>query len=351
MMRAFEVVFVCTVLSCVLVGLMRILALRVGILDAPNSRSSHGVETARGGGVVIAVLTIAAVLLEYKSAHLSAWVACAWAAGGGVVAAVGFCDDLWGLPAGVRAAVHVLAACLLVYVSAGLPSLPTPSGPVQLGPAGWIVAALAVVWSTNLYNFMDGIDGIAATQCIFVTASVLVLAGLTGSALSVQIPLLALAGSTAGFLIWNHSPARIFMGDVGSGFIGFSLAAGALLTANRGAINLWTWLALNGLFLADATTTLLVRLIDGQRIYQAHRSHAYQRLARRWKSHGKVTALCVAINVLWCLPWAVLTVFYPGHGWLWSFVSLVPLFAIALMVGAGRADSWSFIRRMQSSRP
>jgi Fuc2NAc and GlcNAc transferase len=129
------------------------------------------------------------------------------------------------------------------------------------------------------------------------------------------------------------------MGDVGSGFLGFSLAAAAFLTAGHGPISLWTWLALNSLFFADATTTLLTRLFRGQRVYEAHRLHAYQRLARRWGSHGAVTLVYCTINLVWCLPWAVATIRSPSSGPVLAAAALLPLFLVAIIVGAGRPDT------------
>jgi Fuc2NAc and GlcNAc transferase len=147
------------------------------------------------------------------------------------------------------------------------------------------------------------------------------------------------AGSSAGFLVWNFPPARIFMGDVGSGFIGFALVAAALLTSAHGPTTIWTWLVLNGLFVADATTTLLVRLIRGQRIHEAHAGHIYQRLGRRWGSHRPVTILYCAANLLWSLPWAVATVKLPAAGAILAALALGPLFIAAWIGGAGSGSA------------
>jgi Fuc2NAc and GlcNAc transferase len=111
--------------------------------------------------------------------------------------------------------------------------------------------------------------------------------------------LLCLAGAVAGFLVWNRCPARIFMGDTGSGFLGFTLGAPAILTLGDGGITLWSWAILLGVFIVDATLTLLRRMLNGERWYQAHRTHAYQHAARRWGSHRRVTVAVLSINVLW----------------------------------------------------
>lgn len=124
------------------------------------------------------------------------------------------------------------------------------------------------------------------------------------------------------------------MGDVGSGFIGFALAAGALLTTRHGPTTLWTWLVLNGVFVADATVTLLRRLLRRQRIDEAHREHLYQRLSRHWRSHRAVTLCAIAVNLLWCLPWAVATGRVPDFGAAFAAVALGPLFVATVSLGS-----------------
>jgi Fuc2NAc and GlcNAc transferase len=197
----------------------------------------------------------------------------------------------------------------------------------------------AIVWSVNLFNFMDGIDGLAAAQCVFVAGSAALLLASESDVEASALPIVAMAGAAAGFLIWNAPPAKIFMGDVGSGFIGFALAVGALSTSGHGRMSLWTWLMLNGLFVTDATATLLTRLFRGDRIYEAHRLHVYQRLARRWSSHGLVVAVYMGINLIWCLPWAIATTRWPENAPVLALAALVPLCLVAIVEGAGKGDA------------
>ena len=284
-------------------------------------------------------MTLLAAAFGVMSTPNSHWVATAWIIGGGLVATAGFLDDLRGLPVITRFGLHVIAAIVLLIAAGGMPPLPSSAGPVELGLLGWIVGGIAIVWSINLFNFMDGIDGLAAAQCVFVAGAGVLLTGLGEGTSTTQLTLLALASAAAGFLVWNFPPAKIFMGDVGSGFIGFALAAGAFLTSTSGSsVNLWTWVVLNGLFFADSTTTLLTRLLRGQRVYEAHRLHAYQRWSRRWGSHRAVTILYSAINLVWCLPWAVATVKSPAMGPILTAAALVPLFVVAMAAGAGRQE-------------
>jgi Fuc2NAc and GlcNAc transferase len=338
MMNAWVALFTSFLVAVLLVAAIRRLALRAGLLDVPNARSSHLIPTPRGGGLAIVIVTLVATAIGFACGQLEIRSGLAWLVGGGIVALTGFLDDLRGVGAGSRLALHFLAAAILLAAAGGLPSLPWPGGPIWLGAFGWPLGALAIVWSINLFNFMDGIDGLAAAQTVFVAGSA---AALQASAGSAPLPLLGLTGAAAGFLVWNFPPARIFMGDAGSGFVGYAFAAAAILPPYHGALTLWTWLILNGLFFADATVTLTVRLIHGQRVYEAHRSHLYQRLSRRWQSHQTVTLIAIAINLLWCLPWAAATVFWPTAGPVLAAAALAPLGLIAVLSGGGSSSARS----------
>jgi Fuc2NAc and GlcNAc transferase len=182
---------------------------------------------------------------------------------------------------------------------------------------------LTIVWLTNLYNFMDGIDGIAATQAMFVAATAALLLGLHGDGGSALLCLL-IAMACSGFLYWNWPPARLFMGDVGSGFLGYCFAVLAIASENSGQLPLTVWLVLLSLFIGDASYTLLSRLLRGKRVYEAHREHAYQYLVRRSGSHRKVTIGWGLLNLLIILPLALLASFY---------TTVTPLL-VALLYGA-----------------
>jgi len=329
--------FVSLAISWLLVGGVRRLAVRVGVLDVPNERSSHLVPTPRGGGIVIVLMTIAAAMLNAKSSGGFGTSVLTWFLGGGLIAAIGFIDDRRGLDARVRLFAQFVSAAILLVAFGGPPDVPVGAGTVSLGAGGWLIAVPAVVWSVNLFNFMDGVDGLAASQAIFVFGGAIAVAhggGMQGQTL----PFLVLAAASAGFLVWNYAPAKIFMGDVGSGFLGYAVAVGALATSGTGAVTVWTWLVLDAAFIADATTTLAARLVSGRQLFQAHRLHAYQRLARRFGSHRAVTALYAAINLLWCLPWAIATTRWPGAGWALTAAALAPLLLAAAGLGAGTEE-------------
>ena len=319
-----------------LTGLVRRQALHHGMLDVPNERSSHQQPTPRGGGLAIVLTVLACALWMSVTGIAGVRELLAWCLGGGLVAAAGLQDDRRGLSARSRLLVHFAAAGVLVWASGGLAPLPWLGAQVDLGWPGIALATLAVVWSINLFNFMDGIDGLAASQAVFVAAAGAAIATWDPDSATSGLMAMMIAASCAGFLAWNWPPARIFMGDVGSGFLGFMLAACLLLSAREGSLSPWTWVTLHGVFLADATVTLIVRLARGERVHQAHRTHAYQHLARRWRSHRSVDLLLWSINAGWLLPIAVLGVYWPDRAPLLCAVALLPLIGGVIACDAGR---------------
>lgn len=321
------------ILSAVLTGLMRRYALSRKLLDQPNQRSSHAVPTPRGGGVAIVV----ASLFGLGTISVPLAVATALIGGGIGVAVVGFADDHSHIPARWRLLAHFVCAIWILYWI-GVPHLDLQGSPVDLGALGMVLAALYLVWMLNLYNFMDGIDGIAGIEAVTVSiggALVALVAGLSSG--EAQPPLL-LAAAAAGFLLWNFPPAKIFMGDAGSGFLGLILGALSLQAAVVRPVLLWCWLVLLGVFIVDATVTLVRRLLRGERVYEAHRSHAYQHASREFGAHRPVTIAVAAINVLWLLPWAAAIATGRVDGVFGLIAAYIPLLALALRFRAGKID-------------
>ncbi|HEX2206776.1 MAG TPA: glycosyltransferase family 4 protein [Longimicrobium sp.] len=306
--------------SWVLTGQIRRFALANAILDMPNARSSHAIPTPRGGGVAIVLLVLGGTLLASYLGVLRNEAAAAFIGGGGLVALVGWLDDRRGVHFIPRALTHLVAATWAVYLLGGLPSFQVgPGEHVRLGGVGAVLAVLGIVWATNLYNFMDGIDGIAGGQALSAGVfggSLLLLSGGGGLA---SVAFLLAAAST-GFLIWNWAPAKIFMGDVGSGFLGFSFGTLAVASENGGRVPLLLWVLLLGVFVVDATVTLLRRTLAGEVPYAAHRDHAYQRAVRSGWSHGRVSAWVMAFNLAlgglavaaWLVPGLMMQIFVGG---------------------------------------
>ncbi|MBS0373484.1 MAG: glycosyltransferase family 4 protein [Proteobacteria bacterium] len=320
-------------------GIVRRHALARQLLDVPNSRSSHVVPVPRGGGLaIVASVALASVFILASGGGETATIPLL----GLPIAAVGWLDDTRGMSVRVRLFIQAVASAVVAW-RFPIQALPWPGGHVTLGLCGFCLALPATIWCVNLFNFMDGIDGIAGAEAIFVfgSAMMLIAAGGGGASSLLSLSLGAVAAAAAGFLLWNWQPAKIFMGDVGSAYLGFLIGAFALSAAVEQHLPIWTWIVLGGAFFADATVTLAVRALRGERVYDAHRSHVYQRLARRWRSHALVVLAYTAVNVCWLLPWAVACVRRPQSGLAYSSCALAPLIVAAVLLGAGRREPGS----------
>ncbi|WP_439888861.1 MraY family glycosyltransferase [Pseudomonas sp. MBLB4123] len=328
--------------SLVMTGTLRRYALARSLMDIPNARSSHSVPTPRGGGVAI-VLAFLAALPVLAWANLLPW-AVMWGllgAGGGV-AVIGFLDDHGHIPARWRLLGHFAAAIWALFWLGGLPPLTIFGMSFDLGWLGHMLAAVYLVWLLNLYNFMDGIDGIASVEAICVClggALLYAVSGIVGSTQATEfvVPLL-LAAAVAGFLFWNFPPARIFMGDAGSGFLGITLGLLSLQAAWVEPQLLWSWLILLGVFIVDATFTLLRRLLRGDKVYEAHRSHAYQYASRRLGRHLPVTLIVGGLNLFWLLPIALWVGVDGLDGLTGVLIAYAPLLWLAVKFNAGALE-------------
>lgn len=308
----------------------------VRLLDVPNDRSAHSAPTPRGGGVAFVAVILIGVVLLARWQLLDSRLALGVFGAGVVVAVLGFADDHGHIAARWRLAGHTLAAAWALFWIGGAPPLTLGSQVVDWGLMGLPVAILFIVWFLNLYNFMDGIDGLAAVEALSLCGGGALCALVAGDAS--LIPMLALTGAAvAGFLCWNFPRARIFMGDAGSGFLGVVLAILALAAAHYRPELLWSWMILAGIFVVDATLTLMRRLLLGERVYQAHRSHAYQFASRRW-GHARVTLFVAALNLFWLTPIAVFAA-YVRYGVLLLFLAYLPLVALAWKFRAGAAET------------
>lgn len=304
------------------------------VMATPNLRSSHSRPTPSGGGLgIVAGGTLAAL----STAMSTPWPTLMVIFAGLVIAAIGFVDDRRPVPFAYRLAAQFTLAAVLVAL--GIPAAQLVEG-IGL-PSPWAVLALLAVVGTvywiNIFNFMDGIDGLAAGQASFMLGGAALLAAWANPvllALPVYWWMLASAAAAGAFLVLNWAPARIFMGDAGSTFLGLLIAFFALATIALGWLSLWQWLILAGLFVTDASVTLARRLRLKEKITQAHRRHAYQRLARRWGSHARATGLYLAINLVWLLPLAALAGDRYG-GVLVALLAYAPLVVMMLRLGAG----------------
>lgn len=307
-------------LTWVLTRVVMHFALQRALLDIPNVRSSHSIPTLRGGGLAIAGVVLAGGIIVGWLLALPWEFSLAWLSGSLVIAAVGWQDDRYGVRPGKRALVHLAAAVAVTAALGGLPQIQFGARTLSWGLTGSVLAVVGIVWFLNLYNFMDGIDGIASVQAI-------TMGGFGGALLWWQgesgLALLSflVAAACTGFLWWNWMPAKIFMGDVGSGLLGFQLASLAVASERNASVPLVVWGILGGVFIVDATATLFRRVLNGERWYEAHRSHAYQRAVQSGFSHARVTTAVLLINVcLGVMAW--FAVIHPP----WR----LPIFLVAL---------------------
>jgi len=322
---------------------VRRMALARGLLDFPNARSSHSQPTPRGGGLAIVIASGTGVCGLAACRIVDVDLAIAIIGGGLPIAWIGFLDDRGSLSATVRFLVHVSAASWAIYMLGGVPPMQVGHRTLDPGIAGDVFAAVAIVWVVNLFNFMDGIDGLAASEVIFVAAAGAALGLIGGMSPAVPAAALTVAAAGCGFLVWNWPPAKIFMGDVGSGYLGYVIATLALATARESPAGAYSWLILGAVFFVDATVTLVRRMLRGERVHLAHRSHAYQRLARRWGGHLPVTAAVWAINLLWLLPCAFWSTLSPEFALQVLALAFAPVLALVLVAGAGRAERVSLV--------
>ncbi|RBJ79149.1 glycosyl transferase [Pseudomonas sp. MWU12-2534b] len=323
--------------SLLLTGLFRRYALARSLMDVPNERSSHSVPTPRGGGLSIVICFLVALpylVLSFDISWSHIW---SLLGAGALVTLVGFLDDHGHIAARWRLLSHFAAAVFGVSFLSGIPSIDFLGSVYSFGWLGYVFFVLYLVWLLNLYNFMDGIDGIASVEAVCVCFGVCLIYWILGDVGLIGAPLL-LATSVLGFLYWNFPPARIFMGDAGSGFLGITMGLLSLQAALVSPHFFWVWLILLGVFIVDATLTLLVRMLRGDKVYEAHRSHAYQFASRQVGAHLPVTLVVMVINLLWLLPIAICVGLLGLDGIIGVTIAYIPLIFIAYKFRAGRKE-------------
>tara|TARA_R110000782_G_scaffold45571_2_gene101098 strand:+ start:68 stop:1060 length:993 start_codon:yes stop_codon:yes gene_type:complete len=294
------------VFGVVALGTKPLIALlqHIRLLDHPNERSSHHRPTPVGGGVLIVATLIPAWLWQGGS---GLWPLALAALG---LAAISLIDDFRLVPTGLRFAGHVAAVAWVLSLNPALAgwlpdAVPEPVALIGVG-LGW-------VWFINLFNFMDGIDGITGVECLGIGLGIVAVTALSGAATALAPFGLCLAAAAGAFLIWNWHPAKVFMGDVGSVPLGFLIGWLLLEMAATGA---WApAVILPAYYLADATLTLMRRILRGEAPWRAHRDHFYQQATRAGRSHARVSVLIFCLNTLliaaaalvsWTGPWPAL---------------------------------------------
>lgn len=300
------IIFVISASFCIVcfgIPVLRHILVSKGIYDNPNARSSHSIPTPRGGGIVV-IFSIGVSLgtLFWNDILLPSGliVALVFACG---LALVSWIDDLWGSSALLRLICQAIAIAGILYLH---PEIVTDAFSFLPEWSAFLIVAAAWIWFVNLYNFMDGIDGMTGVETVSICAGLSLLA-LTGVLSDDILPPLAVIGAaTLAFLYWNWAPAKIFLGDVGSIPLGFLIGWFLLRAISEGA---WVMaLILPGYYLADATITLLKRAFRLEPIWHAHREHFYQMPVQRNVPHNKVMCRIIVVNILliltavWIVP-------------------------------------------------
>ncbi len=305
--------------SAIGVGLVRQFLISRNIVDRPNSRSSHSLPIPRGAGIAILSLLLPTWLALSLLFTTEDWIQWAIPLAAGGLAAVSWIDDLRSLPPVTRLIPQVIA------VAVGIVLLPGPilGGAVPPLPDK-LVAAFLWLWFVNLYNFMDGIDGMSGVETCAIGVGICIVMLLSGRFSDSAAPwqALAMAATALGFLYWNWQPARVFLGDVGSIAIGFLIGWLLLLAVTQG---LWApALILPLYYLTDASLTLAARLMQGEGPARAHRDHFYQRAVRSGRSHAAVAGMVLATDTA-LVALAASTLFFGATG---TMAALIAAFAL-----------------------
>jgi UDP-N-acetylmuramyl pentapeptide phosphotransferase/UDP-N-acetylglucosamine-1-phosphate transferase len=273
--------------------LVKSFAQKKALMDIPNERSSHTIPTPRGGGLAIAIVWFVALSYFFYTQSIEPQLYYALLSGA-LLCIISFADDIYSLKALPRFIIHALVAAFGLYSIGG-------AGDINLGffiiPDSWIlnfIAFIGIVWFINLFNFIDGIDGYAASETVFVSLGIYYFVGANY--------LLVLVMATLGFLFWNWDKAKIFMGDVGSTLLGFTLIILMIYFNKTHQFSLLNGLILSSVFWFDATYTLFKRFKNKEKLGEAHRKHAYQRMTQYGFSHQKTVLCAMGLN---CLLFAI----------------------------------------------
>lgn len=312
MLISVAIAFLMFVLACGFTFLSLRYAVNGGLMDMPNHRTSHIAPTPRGGGIAITLCLLLGAAFLQAFSPASHVALSALLGGGGLIALLGYVDDHRHVPAPIRFFLQIVAALWMIFWIGGSEFTWIGEHGFNLGIFGVPCVVLAAVWLINLYNFMDGIDGYAAVEAIFVALVSLFLFWHVGNNFMALLALI-LAVACGGFLVWNWPPAKIFMGDVGSTFLGFTFACFAIVGSSINHISPLYWILALSVFVADATYTLLQRLIYDSSWYKPHRTHAFQRLIQLGYTHKQVCHRLLMFNGFVLFPCLFVSVYFPQY--------------------------------------
>ncbi len=278
--------------SFILTWIIKNWAIKRNIIDIPNHRSSHSIPTPRGGGLSFFIVWIVSISILYffNILTLKLLVALLLVVPIGIVSII---DDIISLPPVTRLIIQALCAVIVVFYLGGLQNIDLGFIKINSSFLLNIFLIIGVIWFINLYNFLDGIDAYASIEAISIAL---------GMFLLTKEPLyLLLISTVAGFLYWNWPKAKIFMGDVGSTMLGFTLIVLSIYSNNHQSANIIYWLTLSSLFWFDASITIIRRKLNRENISQPHKKHAYQRITQAGYSHKKTAVFSIIINLTFIL--------------------------------------------------
>lgn len=315
-MHNYLILLICFISSLLLTFLVRKWALNRAILDLPNERSSHTIPTPRGGGLAFSAVWFLFLIYAYFNGMVEKELFLALLSGL-LLVSIGFVDDIISLKPSVRIIFQLFACGSALFFLKGLSVIDLGFGSLNLSLNLFLnlLVLMGMVWMVNLYNFLDGIDGYAATEAIFVFGAISLFLG--------DVLALVMVITVLGFLVWNWQPAKIFMGDVGSTLLGFNIAVFAIYYQNTLRFPIIAALMLTSAFWFDATLTLYRRWRNREQLSKAHRKHAYQRIVQSGWSHQRTVLSVLAINIL-ILGFVWLTVKFP--------LLTLPLFGVTIII-------------------
>ncbi len=276
-------------LSFFLTYIIKQYAIKKSFVAEVNDRSSHSMPIPHGGGIAIAITWFIGISYLFFIHQLNSSLYFALMVGM-IISVISYFDDLFELSAKIRLFTQALVALLALFLLGGFKELDLFLFSINNHIIMNVFAFFMIIWFINLYNFLDGIDGYAASEALFLS--------LAGFFIFHDKYLLVLAVAVLGFLVWNWHKAKIFMGDVGSTLLGYNVAIFTIYYANQKPANFWIWIILFSLFWFDATITLFRRYKNGERLSVAHKNHAYQRLNQSGWSHSSVAIFAIFTNII-----------------------------------------------------
>ena len=313
-MKIVLLIIILGVISFILTYFIRQFALKYKLIDVPNERSSHNVPTPKGGGVAIVISWFLGITVLFFMGYVEDSLYFALLSGI-ILSVVSLIDDFINVKPFIRLIFQFITVIIAFYFLNGLRPFIIPELSLNNLYVIYPIVIIGMVWFINLFNFMDGVDGFASTEAILISLVIFVLSG--------NIINLVLIGCIAGFLFWNWPKAKIFMGDVGSTQLGFILVILGVYFHNKLEFSILNWIMLSSPFWFDATFTLYRRWRNKEKLSQAHRKHAYQRIVQAGFSHQKVNFYLIGINI----TLFVIILVYREFGFM-----KVPLFILSLLI-------------------